>query len=237
MYSGVFSIDLVGLLVLALACFPYIFFKMRNLVPYPVKSTLKLTDYYILCTLLVYLVTGVYQQYFWTKKNKIKKEVKVPKIFLDNWISKNSDWVYVYNFVYYLIFGLVIISVKNYKHFAVLMMGSIALMTGLSVIWYLLPNVVDTRIDTDNYYLKKVQAIDTNTNNAAPSAHVVLSVYSYYILRNVIGEIPALCIPIIVSTSCLKTSQHHCIDVVSGVIFTVAFYNLIFKRLSPSVFL
>ena len=35
-----------------------------------IKSQLKLSDYYIICIILTYLVIGGYQQYFWTKNNK-----------------------------------------------------------------------------------------------------------------------------------------------------------------------
>jgi len=236
MYSSTFSIDLVGMLVISLMIFPYFFFKIRYLVPFPVKSNLKLVDYYILLTLLTYLVIGGYQQYFWTKNNKIKKEVIMPKTFIDNFCSKDSNWVYIYNFIYYLIFGLIIISLKSYKHFAILILGALGLLSGLSIIWFFFPNIVDYRIKTNNYFLKKTQIIDENKNNAAPSAHVVFAVYAYYILRKVIGEFPALLIPILISISCLKTTQHVFIDIVSGIIYTIIFYNLILKKLNPSVF-
>ena len=43
---------------------------------------------------------------------------------------------------------------------------------------------------TDKYFLSKTQKIDNN-NNACPSAHVVFAMYSYYLLRGVIGELSA----------------------------------------------
>ena len=73
-HHGTFSIDLVMMLVAGVVIIPYVFYNIRLYVPYPVKSNLKLQDYYILIILLVYLIIGVYQQYFWTKKNKLRKE-------------------------------------------------------------------------------------------------------------------------------------------------------------------
>jgi len=67
-HHGTFSIDLVIMLVAIVVIIPYVFFNIRSYVPYPVKSNLKLQDYYILIILLVYLVIGVYQQYFGLKK-------------------------------------------------------------------------------------------------------------------------------------------------------------------------
>jgi hypothetical protein len=235
-----FSIDLVLLLILSVIIIPYVFYNIRNFVRYPVNSNLTLTDYYILIILLVYLVIGAYQQYFWTKSNKIKKETIIEKTGLDHFFNnifkENDTWIYVYNFIYYIIFGLIIISIRDYKHFAILFLGGIALMTGLSIIWYLYPNKVESRMTPSNYFLKKTQMIDNNENNACPSAHIVFAMYSYYLLRNVIGEGPALLIPILISISCLATTQHVTTDVIFGVIYTMLFYNLILHKTDPSVF-
>lgn len=237
---GVFTIDLVALLIAVIIIIPYCFYKVRNFVPYPVKSDLKLSDYYIITILMVYLVIGVYQQYFWTKRNKITKEFVMPKTIFDHLLvrcfSVNDNWTYIYNFIYYFVFGFIIISVKDYKHFAVLVLGAIAMMTGLSIIWYLLPNIVDARINPKNYFLKKTQAIDSNHNNACPSAHVVFAMYSFYLLRNVIGYYPAALIPILISISCITTTQHVTTDIIFGVLYTVIFYNFILVKLAPEYF-
>jgi membrane-associated phospholipid phosphatase len=134
------------------------------------------------------------------------------------------------------VFGFIIISVKDYKHFAVLVLGAIAMMTGLSIIWYLFPNIVDVRINPKNYFLKKTQAIDSNHNNACPSAHVVFAMYSFYLLRNVIGYYPAALIPILISISCITTTQHVTTDIIFGLLYTIIFYNFILVKLAPEYF-
>jgi len=235
-----FSIDLVMLLIIGIIIVPYVFYNIRSLVPYPVKSSLTLEDYYIILILLVYLIIGAYQQYFWTKKNKLREEKIIPKTILDDYIynilGENDKWVYIYNFIYYFIFGLVIISVRNYKHFAILFIGGLMLMTGLSIIWYLFPNDVESRMKTDTYFLKKTQLIDEEGNNACPSAHVVFAMYSFYLLKNVIGYFWALLIPILISISCMATTQHVSTDIILGVLYSIIFYNLILKNIFPSVF-
>ena len=236
MYSSTFSIDLVIMLIIFLIILIYIFFILRNKVPYPVKSSLKLSDYYILSIILTYLVIGGYQQYFWTKKNKISDPVTIPSCFIDNYITKNDEWVYIYNFVYYFIFGLVIITLKTYKEALIIVLGGLILLSGLSIIWYLYPNIVPERIEAKNYFMKKTQTIDENTNNACPSAHVVLAMYSYYIIRKLFGNIITLIIPILISYSCLKTSQHLTIDIVFGIIYCIIVYNIILKKIFPAVF-
>jgi hypothetical protein len=231
----------VAMIIASVAILPYIFYHMRNMVPHPVKTSLGLGDYYILSILLVYLVIGGYQQYFWTKQNKIRKTAFVlePSI-VDKYIHYlfpiNDTWIYVYNLIYYFIFGLIIISIRDYKHFATIILGAYALMTGLSVIWYLFPNIVKWRMKPNNYFLKKTQLIDENTNNASPSAHVVFAMYSFYLLKNVIGFFPALLIPILISISCLTTTQHVFFDVVSGVLYSILFYRGILHTINPSVF-
>ena len=240
LHHSTFSIDLVMMLVIGIIIIPYIFYNIRSYVPHPVKSNLKLQDYYIIIILLVYLVIGIYQQYFWTKKNKFRKEKIIPKTRLDKYIynifGENDNWVYIYNFIYYFIFGLVIISIRDYKHFAILILGGIALMTGLSIIWYLFPNDIESRMKTNKYFLKKTQAIDETGNNCCPSAHVVFAMYSFYLLKNVIGYMAAVMIPILISISCMATTQHVSTDIILGVIYSILFYNLILKNIFPSVF-
>lgn len=240
LHHGTFSIDLVIMLIAIVIIIPYIFFNIRSYVPYPVKSNLKLQDYYIIIILLVYLVIDVYQQYFWTKKNKLRKEKLVPKTKLDEYFYKifgeNDNWIYIYNFIYYFIFGLIVISIRDYKHFAILVIGAIMLMSGLSFIWYLFPNDVAQRMKTDKYFLQKTQIIDEEGNNACPSAHVVFAMYSFYLLKNVIGYIPALLIPILILISCISTTQHVSIDIVFGIIYSILFYNFILKKIFPDTF-
>ena len=239
-HHGIFTIDLVVLLIATIIVIPYCFYNIRNLVPYPVKSELKLTDYYILTILLVYLVIGVYQQYFWTKQNKIRKEFIMPKTTIDHFFNRcfgtNDNWTYIYNFIYYFVFGFIIVSVRDYKHFAVLAMGAIAMMTGLSILWYLFPNIVEPRIKPNNYFLKKTQAIDSNHNNACPSAHVVFAMYSFYLLRNVIGYYYAALVPLLISISCITTTQHVSTDIIFGIVYAVLFYNFILMKIAPEYF-
>jgi hypothetical protein len=237
---GIFSIDLVLLLIVSIIIVPYAFYNIRHLVKYPVNSNLNLSDYYVLMILLVYLVIGVYQQYFWTKSNKIRKEKVIHKTKLDEYtysiFNTNDTWIYIYNFIYYFVFGLIIVSIKDYKHFAVLVLGAISMMTGLSIIWYLYPNVVENRMVPTKYFLKKTQLIDDNKNNACPSAHVVFAMYAFYLLRNVIGYFQALLIPILISISCLTTTQHVTSDILLGILYAVFFYNVILRNINPKIF-
>jgi hypothetical protein len=238
---GVFSIDLVLMLVVVVAIIPVLFYNIRNNVLHPVNSSLQLSDYYILSILLVYLVIGLYQQYFWTKSNKMRESSIMPKTFIDKIINKcftmNTYWICIYNLIYYLIFGFIIISIKDYKHFAVIALGGALLLSGLSLIWYFYPNTVEERIQTNNIYLfEKTQKIDTNHNNACPSAHVVFSIYAYYLLKNVIGFLPALLFPIAISLSCIVTSQHVSTDVFFAIIYTILIYKYILHKINPSAF-
>lgn len=88
MKHSVFSIELVFMLIIVLTFIPYLFFLVRDKVPYPVKSSLNLQDFYILAILLTYLVIGGYQQYFWTKDNMLTTPFTVPELYLDKMLKK-----------------------------------------------------------------------------------------------------------------------------------------------------
>lgn len=233
--GSIFTFDIVLILGMSILVFPYIFYKIKINFYSNIKTNLTINDYYIIIILLTYIIIEGYQQYFWTKNNKIGKENVIPKIILDNFIKKNDSWIYIYNFIYYIVFGFIVIILKDYKHFAIIILGAIFLLCGLTLIWYLFPNIVPERMETNNYFMKKTQLIDTNTNNALPSAHVAFAVYSYYLLRPVIGK-KSLLIPILISISCLKTTQHLCLDVIAGALYTIIIYNIILKKINPSVF-
>jgi hypothetical protein len=238
---GVFSFDLVLMIVFAVAVVPALSYSIHDKVKNPVKSNLGLSDYYILSIILVYLVIGLYQQYFWTKSNKFRETSIMPKTTIDkilnNCFSMNTYWICIYNLIYYLIFGLILISVRDYKHFAIIILGGALLLTGLNLIWYFFPNTVEERIQTNGIYLfEKTQKIDSNHNNACPSAHVVFSVYAFYLLKNVIGFLPAILFPILISLSCIVTSQHVSTDAVFGIIYTVLIYKFGLHKIDPKSF-
>ena len=241
MLHGVFTIDLVGILLGAQTVLPFCFYQVRNWVPHPVESDLTLSDYYIICCLMMYLVIGSYQQNFWTKKNKRCPEIVMRKTAVDRLVVRvftaNENWVYVYNGIYYAVIGGVIISVRDYKHFAVLYLGGVAILSGLTVIWWVAPTVVEPpKPATSSYYLSKTQAVDLNLNNSCPSAHCAIAMYSFYLLRGLLGGGPAAIIPILVSISCITTGQHVAYDAVAGVLHTAAVYNWVLKPLAPNYF-
>jgi hypothetical protein len=239
-HHGDFPIELNLIIIIGIIIVPYVAYNIRLLVPYPVNSTLTLSDFYIIVILLTYLIVGGYQQYFWTKKNKLRKEKIIPKTKIDEYANKifgiNDNWIYIYNFIYYIAFGILVICIRDYKHFATVIIGGIAMLTGLSVIWYLFPTDVESRTKPDNYFIKKTQLIDEPGNNACPSAHVVFAMYMYYIFKNVIGIIPSLFIPILISISCIATTQHVTTDIILGVIYSILFYNFTLKNIFPGVF-
>ena len=79
-------------------------------------------------------------------------------------------------------------------------------------------------------------SFDENLNNACPSAHVCFAVYAYYIVRDILGNFIAALFPILIAYSCLKTSQHVFLDVLSAWIYTMLVYNLILKKMFPTIF-
>jgi hypothetical protein len=60
--------------------------------------------------------------------------------------------------------------------------------------------------------------------------------YSFYLLRNVIGYYPAALIPILISISCITTTQHVTTDIIFGLLYTMLFYNFILVKIAPEYF-
>ena len=81
------------------------------------------------------------------------------------------------------------------------------LLSGLTIIWYIFPNIVPKRMETNNYFFSKTKQIDKNLNNACLEVCCICSLFLLFI-RNTIGDKLSLLIPILISHSCLKTSQH-----------------------------
>ena len=91
------------------------------------------------------------------KDNMVRNPFIVPKIFLDDILKKNDLWVYIYNFLYYFIFGFILVTIPNYKHFAVIIIGALILMTGLSIIWYIIPNKTPKNENRQIFFIKNTK--------------------------------------------------------------------------------
>lgn len=221
----------MGIIVGTYFIMPWIYFLLKSW--FNPNSKMNLSDYYVMCLLIVFLVTGGYQLYFWSQHAYLGKVCEIQETWLDAVIPKLNGSVYVYNFLYYIGFGLVIVSIMSYKHFAHVLIVGLGLLL-IHVIMFItfptkLPNHSRSR-EEDNAFLRLTQSYDS-LNNAFPSAHVSISILIYFLIRGVVGEW-GMIFPILITLSCLLTKQHYVIDCLGGALLGVA-YCLLIQQFYP----
>ena len=156
----------------------------------------------------------------------------IPEIFIDKFIPKKTWFIYIYNFLYYIGFGILLIYIKSYKEFINICFYAILLLLSLVSFFMIFPSKLhnNTRdINESNIFLKLTQHLD-NTTNAFPSAHVAISVFIAIILNKYIGIIAYL-FPILIFISCLFTKQHLFIDCIGGFIWGFIYTYLIYNKI------
>ena len=184
------------------------------------KFTLK--DYYILSFMIVFLTIGGYQLYFYPQNyhKDTNNIIQIPEIIIDKYIPKISWTVYIYNFIYYIGFGAILIFIKSYKEFVHICFKGLLLLSSLVLFFMVFPSTLPghTRSAREtNPMMKLAQSYDKLTN-AFPSAHVAISVFIAFHLSKHIGRY-AYIFPFFIFLTCLTTKQHYCIDCTGGAIW------------------
>jgi hypothetical protein len=204
----------LGIITGSYTIIPFLYYLFR-------QNNLKLIDFYVMSAILVFLVVGGYQLYFYPQryyKNKPHKKIyEIPETVVDRYIPKITWTVYIYNFLYYFSFGVLLIFIKSYKEFVYLCFRALLLLVSLFVFFMLIPNKLhESTRDTNetNHFLKLTQSCD-DLMNAFPSAHVAIAVFIAFEMKKYIGNI-AYIFPLVIAASCLCTKQHYFIDCVGG---------------------
>ena len=97
MFFGVFALSVI-----------YYFIGARFM-----NSALTFYEYLVFTSLLTVVVLGVYQVFFWVQRNNYFFETKCLKIKLDDYIPFWPGWIWIYSFLYYVLIGYVLISIKS----------------------------------------------------------------------------------------------------------------------------
>lgn len=188
------------------------------------SSRLTLIDYYVMSLIIIFIVVGGYQLYLWCQKAYIGHATEIVESQIDKYIPIIPNAIYIYNFLYYLGFGLCIISLSSYKHFV----NILAVGLGLLFIHALIFLFYQTKLpqhtrngNHQNRFIELTQNID-QPYNAFPSAHVSISILIYFIIRGTLGDLTVL-FPILITASCLLTKQHFFIDCIGGVLIGILY--------------
>ena len=216
---GIFFISLTYLVM------PFIYYLFR-------QNKFKLIDFYALSAVILFLIVGGYQLYFYPQKyHKDNKNIQeIPETIIDRFIPKIEWSVYIYNFLYYIGFGILLVFIKSYKEFVYICFQGLLLLASLFLFFMLFPNKLNanTRSEQEeNIFLNLTQSSDDLTN-AFPSAHVAIAVYIAFLLKKYIGNI-SFVFPVLIFLSCLFTKQHYFIDCIGGGVWGTVFSFFIFK--------
>ncbi len=194
-------------------------------------SMLSYYEYLVLTIVISITVVGGYQIFFWVQRNNYFFKTRCFKISLDDMIPFWPSWIWVYNLIYYIMIGFVIVSVKSLEYAIFLIFGGLVLLFLQSILFMLLPAVVPPEwraYKTDSLsarYLKFTQRVD-NGRNCFPSMHISLSTYIGLILYPTISYWAWIFVLFIILSS-LFVKQHQVVDIVPGVILGWFVYLLV----------
>jgi membrane-associated phospholipid phosphatase len=179
-------------------------------------------DHMIHLTLSVFLITGVYQFYFWCQRHPLTaaRGLKLP---IDDWIPYRPNWVWIYSFLYYpviLYLNWVVDSPGAFTRVAI----SYVVLLGFQMAFFLVFPVVTPQSwraaknprTLSERFLALVQSFDS-CSNCFPSMHVSVATLTALHLYPHLG-IWTFAFPALIGLSCLFTKQHYFIDVPAGAV-------------------
>jgi|APGre2960657373_1045057.scaffolds.fasta_scaffold79534_2 hypothetical protein len=213
------------------AVLPPLYYALKQQFQQAVSFTL--FDYYVMSFIMLFITTGGYQLYFWCQKAYIGEAIEIRETRLDSFIPKIPSAIYVYNLLYYIGFGLCIVSIVSYKHFAHVLAVGLGLLCFHALFFTFIPTKLpatsrekqNENEQKENAFIELTQSID-DVYNAFPSAHVSLSILIFYLTRATFGPITIL-FPMLITASCLLTKQHFVIDCAGGVVYAIIYIALV----------
>jgi membrane-associated phospholipid phosphatase len=187
-------------------------------------SQLRFLEYQQFAAVVTVAVAGGYQLYFWVQRNQSGRRPVCLKIAFDDRIPFIPQWIWLYSFLYYLVIGLTVVSIRDLGEGVHIIFGGLLLLLSGSVIFYFYPTYVPHRFrrfkanTPSTRYLAFVQSMD-NTRNAFPSMHCALATY----VGLVVMELPSVGVWVgslyigFIGASCLLVKQHVIVDTIAGV--------------------
>ena len=188
-------------------------------------SLLSFLEYQQFVIMVAIAVAGGYQLYFWVQRNDVGRPAVCVKLPIDDRIPFQPAWIWPYSFLYYLMLGLTVISIRDLNEGVHIIVGGILLLVTGCLVFYLLPTYVPPafrRFEVNGLstrYLAFVQSID-NDRNAFPSMHCALATY----VGMIVMELPLIGVWLgsgyiaLIVISCLLVKQHVVIDTFGGVV-------------------
>jgi membrane-associated phospholipid phosphatase len=176
-------------------------------------------------TLAVVLIVGAYQFYFWCQR-RTRTRARTYSFKWDNGIQLRPMWVWIYSGIYYPAIGVVVLSVRDLRHFNYMAFSYLLLLGFQMLVFLAFPVEVPPewrRIEavpsSSQRFLAFVQKFDARSN-CFPSMHVsVATLTAMHTVRNLScgPTLPALFV-LLICASCILTKQHYLIDLPAGLV-------------------
>ena len=195
------------------------------------ESRLSFSEFHQFAVLIVAIIAGGYQLYFWVQRNNRHLAAKTLKIPLDDRIPFWPSWVWIYSIFYFVMIGVAVISMRDPAYGVHLIFGALMVLVTGSVVFYFFPTYVPEQFrafevhSLSTRYLAFIQSMDNN-RNAFPSMHCAIAAYVGLVIVQLplIGPALGYGYIAVIMVSCIVVKQHVIIDTVAGTVHGAAVY-------------
>jgi membrane-associated phospholipid phosphatase len=190
-------------------------------------------------TLAVVLIFGAYQFYFWCQR-QTRSRARTFSFKWDNAIRLRPSWVWIYSGIYYPAIAVVVLSVRDLRHFNYMAFSYLLLLALHILVFLAYPVEVPSNWRRDEStmespsqrFLAFVQTFDARSN-CFPSMHVsVATLTALHTARNLPWNpaVPAVFV-LLICASCILTKQHYLIDLPAGLVVGWLAFELFLRLL------
>jgi len=196
------------------------------------NSPLTFKEYLVFTSVLGVVIVGGYQLFFWTQYHNTKFKTRCYRIWLDDLIPHIPSFIWIYNLSYYVIIGLVLVTLSSLEQGLYYIFGGLILLTVHCIIFYFFPSVVPAHwrdykaASKAQKFLKFVQKLDRG-RNCMPSMHMSVATYVSLLLLPALSYYSFVFIALI-GVSCLLVKQHTIPDIAPGIVLGWLVYALLF---------
>lgn len=179
-------------------------------------------DYIINLILSGILIVGIYQFYFFTQRNAIRK-ARTFNSPIDEKIPFWPIWSWVYSFLYYPAILYINWIVEDHRHFIIIVFSYTVLLVMQMTFFMLFPvstpphwRTMNTGKNLSERFLLYVQKFD-DSSNCFPSMHVSVATLTALLALSTLGPWVFM-FPLLIALSCMFTKQHYLIDLPAGAV-------------------
>lgn len=196
-------------------------------------------DHIVNLALAVVLIVGAYQFYFWCQR-RTRTRARTFSFKWDNAIRLRPSWVWIYSGIYYPAIAVVVLSVRDLRHFNYMAFSYLLLLALHILMFMAYPVEVPPNWRCDGVampspsqrFLAFVQKFDARSN-CFPSMHVsVATLTALHTTKNLTWNplLPALFV-LLIGASCILTKQHYLIDLPAGLVLGWLAFQLFLRFL------